>query len=99
MRILTTCPKAAAVATAFGIATLLPIAGIHPALAQQQSPVLTNVVPQAESITVRAKIASIDPQSREVTLVGRSSKPVTMHAGDEVRNLNKLKAGDIVDAE
>ena len=49
----------------------------------------------SQTITARAKVQAIDLATREVTLVGPEGV-FTIHAGDGVRNLDKIKVGDTV---
>ena len=53
-------------------------------------------VGSSQTITERAKVQAIDLASREVTLVGPEGSVFTIHAGDAVRNLDKVKVGDTV---
>lgn len=48
--------------------------------------------------TVSAKVKSVDQKTRMVTLVDEGGGDVTFKAGEEVRNLAQLKAGDTVTA-
>jgi Cu/Ag efflux protein CusF len=48
--------------------------------------------------TVSAKVKDIDQQSRKVTLVGKDGAETSFTAKEEVRNLDKVKAGDTVSA-
>ena len=50
----------------------------------------------SQTITARAKVQAIDLATREVTLVGPEGNVFTIHAGDAVRNLDKIKVGDTV---
>jgi hypothetical protein len=50
----------------------------------------------SQTITARAKVQAIDVAAREVTLVGPEGNVFTVHAGDAVRNLDKVKVGDTV---
>ena len=50
----------------------------------------------SQTITARAKVQAIDLAAREVTLVGPEGNVFTVHAGDAVRNLDKVKVGDTV---
>jgi hypothetical protein len=97
MKTLTAYSKTVAVATALGIASILPMAGTHTAMAQD-NPTLTNVVPESAAITIHAKIQAIDPSTGQVTLTGRSGTSVTTVAGPNVR-LELLKVGDTVNAK
>ncbi len=90
-----------AAALVLGGACLMAAALPHPAAAQTGSqsrlaPVVT--IPENTAITIHAKIKSIDPAKRQVTLVGRGGNTVTLTAGPDVR-LETLKAGDTVDAQ
>jgi Cu/Ag efflux protein CusF len=49
----------------------------------------------SQTITARAKVQALDLATREVTLVGPEGV-FTIHAGDAVRNLDKIKVGDTV---
>ena len=51
---------------------------------------------ESQTIKVRALVKAIDLTNREVTLVGPQGNVVTVHAGDAVRNLDKVKVGDTV---
>ncbi|MCW2241234.1 hypothetical protein [Azospirillum canadense] len=86
-----------AVALILGAVVLVPVTLAQPAAAQGR-PVLTNVVPDAAAVSIRAKITAIDPNSRHVTLTGESGRRVTVMAGPNVR-LEMLKVGDTVDAQ
>ena len=50
----------------------------------------------SQTITARAKVQAIDLAAREVTLVGPEGNVFTVHAGDAVRNLDRVKVGDTV---
>ena len=50
----------------------------------------------SQTITARDKVQAIDLATREVTLVGPEGNVFTVHAGDAVRNLDKVKVGDTV---
>src|SRR3954469_18754458 len=74
----------------------VPLVTPHPAAAQ--NPVLNNVVPASESMTIHAKITAMNPETRAVTLAGASGSQVTVTAGPDVR-LEMLKVGDTVNAK
>lgn len=82
---------------ALGI-TVCAVPLVAPRPAAAQNPVLTNVVPESESMTIHAKITAIDPGTRAVTLAGASGQKVTVTAGPNVR-LEMLKVGDTVNAK
>ena len=62
------------------------------------STTMTNVIPQAEAVTLQAKITAIDPDTRAVTLKGASGNSVTVTAGPLVR-LDLLQVGQTVNAK
>jgi hypothetical protein len=80
-----------------GGTSVIPATWLHPAAAQG-NPKLSNIVPPSAEMTILAKITAINPNTREVTLQGRSGNTVTMTAGPIVR-LDKLKVGDVVNAK
>ncbi|MCP5143215.1 MAG: hypothetical protein H6978_00160 [Gammaproteobacteria bacterium] len=49
-----------------------------------------------EAIQLQAKVKSIDMKSRTVILVGPHGNELVFHAGDDVRNLEQVKVGDLV---
>ena len=66
--------------------------------AAQDNPVITNVVPESEAVSIYARIESIDPATRKVVLLGRSGMSITVAAGPIVR-LEMLHVGDTVNAK
>src|SRR5512144_3101484 len=50
----------------------------------------------SRSETITAKVKKIDLQTREVTLVGEDAVETTFKASEDVRNLEKVKVGDLV---
>lgn len=87
--------SAGAIAIAFALQAV-PLAVHYPAAAQ--NPVISNIVPESEAVTIHAKITAMDPATRAVTLVGASGAQVTVTAGPNVR-LEMLKVGDRVNAK
>jgi hypothetical protein len=86
--------------TAIAIAAavqVLPLALPQAAIAQA-NPVISNIIPESEAVTLQAKITAIDPTNRWVTLAGASGHQVTIVAGPDVR-LEMLKVGDRVNAK
>jgi hypothetical protein len=61
------------------------------------TPVVSGTVGE-QAVTVTAKVKKIDMKTRHVTLEGQDGKTFTITAGDEVRNLAQVKAGDLVSA-
>ncbi|HEY6458401.1 MAG TPA: hypothetical protein VIY90_24240, partial [Steroidobacteraceae bacterium] len=51
---------------------------------------------ESHTITARTQVKAIDLAKREVTLVGPQGNVLVVHAGDAVRNLDKVKVGDTV---
>ena len=92
--LLTTLGQATIIALAVSAQWVVPI---QPAAAQN-NPVLTNVIPESEAVTLHAKISAINPATRAVTLVGANGTSVTVTAGPVVR-LELLKVGDSVNAK
>jgi Cu/Ag efflux protein CusF len=66
--------------------TVLAQAGPKPVVETQQATVIT------------ATITAIDLSTRHVTLTGPSGKSLTLHVGDQVKNLDQFKVGDKVGA-
>lgn len=50
----------------------------------------------AETVKVTAKVTAIDKATRTVELKGPKGKTVSVVAGDEVRNFDQIKVGDMV---
>ena len=50
----------------------------------------------AQLVEATATVEAVDPASRLVTLKGPKGALVTVEAGDEVKNLDKVKTGDLV---
>jgi hypothetical protein len=67
------------------------------AVAQAQAPA---AAPKGEammsSVEVTATVLKVDQATREVTLKGDDGKEYSFVAGDEVKNLAQVKAGDVV---
>jgi hypothetical protein len=63
------------------------------AAALVSEPGKANVV---QAVEVSATIVAIDRQSRKITLKGPKGDAVEFVAGDEVRNFDQLKVGDVV---
>jgi Cu/Ag efflux protein CusF len=53
----------------------------------------------ADTIKISATITAIDKASRDVTLKGPQGNEMTVTAGPEVKNFDKLKVGDTVDLQ
>jgi hypothetical protein len=87
--------SAGAIMLGFALSAV-PLVAPHRAAAQ--NPVLRNVVPESEALTIHAKITAIDPGTRAVTLAGAAGNRVTVTAGPNVR-LEMLKVGDAVNAK
>ena len=80
--------------------------GVIPLAAQAQSAPATQAgvvtapgkVAGAATIEVTAKVVAVDPAQRTVTLRGASGKTRTIEVGDQVRNFDQIKVGDMVHA-
>ena len=92
--------KAGACLMIAGAACLASAIAGPPAQAQTMAPgtTLKNVIPQAEEVTLQAKITAIDPSTRQVTLKGASGNTVSVTAGPLVR-LEMLQVGQRVNAQ
>jgi Cu/Ag efflux protein CusF len=53
----------------------------------------------SQTTTVKATVTGIDIPGRVVTLKGPKGNTVTFHVGDDVKNLDQVKVGDIVVAK
>jgi Cu/Ag efflux protein CusF len=68
-----------------------------PATAQDQDPQQMSAgVRNTESITRRATVEDIDYKDRTVTLKGEDGRVFTVEVGEEARNFNQIKKGDLV---
>jgi len=65
-------------------------AGAGPAIAAQKE------FSASRSEVVTAKVTKVDQKTREVTLVGKDGAEIQFKADEQVRNLDKLKPGDVV---
>ena len=84
------------VMSTMGICLLLGAAPL-PITAQDQAPPSTSPgVMATESVTARATVRDIDYKKRTVTLKGEEGKVFTIEAGEQVRNFNQIKKGDLV---
>jgi hypothetical protein len=54
------------------------------------------VLKVAEGVQFQGKFKSVDPKTREVVIVGPNGNEFKTVLGDEVRNFNQIKVGDIV---
>jgi hypothetical protein len=84
-----------------GTACLMSLSAWQPAEAQTgmgPGTTMNNVIPQAEAVTLQAKITAINPSTRAVTLKGASGNSVTVVAGPLVR-LDLLQVGQTVNAK
>jgi Cu/Ag efflux protein CusF len=53
----------------------------------------------AQTVNVVATITNIDAATREVTLKGPQGREVTVELGPEVKNFDRMKVGDLVNAQ
>jgi hypothetical protein len=53
----------------------------------------------AQNVDVTATITAIDKATRDITLKGPQGNEITVTAGPEIRNFDKLKVGDQVNAK
>ena len=87
-------PLAIAIATAVALAT---------AAGAQTGSAMVGTAPgaaaAAQTLKITATITAIDKSTRDVTLKGPEGNLVTVTAGPEVKNFDKLKVGDKVDLQ
>jgi hypothetical protein len=86
------------VAATAGLVSLIASPYAHAQTGMAPSTTMTNVIPQAEAVTLQAKITAIDPNTRAVTLKGASGNSVTVTAGPLVR-VDLLQVGQTVNAK
>ena len=79
------------------LACAIAVMPVMPGLAQPATP-LSNVVPEAAHVVLRAKIRGINLKSRQISLQSPAGERVTMKVGPGVR-LEMLKVGETVLAE
>lgn len=89
---------AAAALALCALAVAVPVPSQAADEGKPTTPLLANVVPQDDEVTLQATIRSIDRNTREVALLGASGAQVRMTAGPAVR-LEMLKPGDKVTAK
>lgn len=78
---------------ALALALALPLA------AQAQPAANLPAAAMAESIKGVSSVQKIDPKTREITLKREDGSLVTLIAGEEVRNFDQIRVGDIVEVE
>jgi Cu/Ag efflux protein CusF len=86
--------RALAIAAVFSIA---PTAGAQTGSAMVGT--APGVAAAAQTLKITATITAIDKSTRDVTLKGPEGNLVTVTAGPEVKNFDKLKVGDKVDLQ
>jgi hypothetical protein len=88
--------------TSILIAAAALVTGMPGSLAQPQSDVHVSRQPGKATITgthkITATVVGIDAGTRTVTLKGPKGKTVDLQAGEEMRNFDQLKVGDVVHA-
>jgi len=88
------------VAAAFAVASVLCVTA--PATAQTGGAVVGTAPGKAgiaQTVKVSATITDIDKATRDVTLKGPQGNLMTVTAGPDVKNFDKLKVGDQVDLQ
>jgi Cu/Ag efflux protein CusF len=65
-----------------------------------QAAVVTSQSPgkmgEADAIQLQGKVKSINKKTREVTIVGPQGNQIVLPAGDEVKNFDQIRIGDLV---
>ena len=82
---------------------MLLLAGLSIGLQAQEVPKMATSVQKqpgaiatGQAIELQGKVLAIDKAKREVTVKGGSGVETTFFVGDQVKNLGRLKVGDIV---
>jgi hypothetical protein len=78
-----------------GLTLVLPI-GV-PGAAAQGNPTVLNIIPDGGTGAIEGKVQSVDPISRQITVVAGSGKALDLVAGPSIR-LDNIEPGDSVDA-
>jgi len=85
------------------IASLLAaIASMSPVMAQNKPQAIIAVdagpgmLKALEGVQFQGKFKSVDPKTRKVVIVGPEGRELEAILGDEVKNFDKIKVGDIV---
>ena len=81
---------------------LTTILAFQPAIAQNQPQAIIaveagpGVLKAMEGVQFQGKFKSIDPKTRKVVVVGPEGRELEAVLGEEVKNFDKIKVGDIV---
>lgn len=81
---------------AVSVAIALPVAAQTGEVAAASGPGKVGV---AQTVTITATITAIDKATRDITLKGPQGNEMTVTAGQKVKNFNKLKVGDQINAK
>jgi len=81
---------------------LVAIASMSPVMAQNKPQAIIAVdagpgmLKALEGVQFQGKFKSVDPKTRKVVIVGPEGRELEAILGDEVKNFDKIKVGDIV---
>jgi hypothetical protein len=81
---------------------LVAIASMSPVMAQNKPQAIIAVdagpgmLKALEGVQFQGKFKSVDPKTRKVVIVGPEGRELEAVLGDEVKNFDKIKVGDIV---
>lgn len=78
-----------------GLTLVLPV-GV-PGAAAQGHPTVSNIIPDGGTGAIEGKVQSVDPISRQITVVSGSGKALDLIAGPSAR-LDNIEPGDSIDA-
>jgi Cu/Ag efflux protein CusF len=90
------------VALALGTAALLPAAPAFADTASVEKAVRATGKPgrlEAVSIQTTATVEKVDYKTRQLTLKSNEGKELTLEAGSEVKRLDEIKKGDVLEVE
>jgi hypothetical protein len=71
---------------------------LYPALTWAQASGMAGVG-QGDTVSIQARVQSVDTATRGITLIGPGGKTITVMAGPQVINFEKIKAGDTVNVQ
>src|SRR4051794_22465045 len=83
----------------FHISIFSALVACSPLLLAQSSKEVTTApgtAKAAQTVMTTATVTGIDPATRTISLKRADGKIVDVHAGEEVRNFDKIKVGDTV---
>jgi hypothetical protein len=90
--------KAKKILLAAAFATIVPAAMAQPETNAQMT-AAPGKATMSHTVKLTATVVGIEPDTRTVTLKGKNGKVIQVEVGEEARNFDQLKVGDVVNAE